>query len=531
VTESIATATAESSADPSRGRVVRVTLFEDRAEVTRVATFAIEPGVRWLEFRSVSALLDERSVRARIVSGDAIVLAAKARWHLHRLRSLGREEIEALERESEQASDRAQRAALLRQRVEGEAQRIQTLLAQWAAGLSGVPRKLRDESIRLTWRNAHDALTGSLRTTLDRVHEARVEHAEAIDVRDRAEARKREGLIEQPRIEGRVDVQIDAKGAGEITVEVIYRVASAVWRPEHMARLVGEGAKASVEIVTFATAWQRTGERWEDVEMHFSTARPARVASPPLLHDDVIASRKKTDAERQRVVVEARDQAVMVAGLDRSAKSTDEMPGVDDGGEPQSFTARGAVTLPSDGAPFRIEIARTAVRATVERVAFPERAPVAHIRATATHPGPHALLAGPVRLARGAGLVGRARLDFVAPGEPFEIGFGVDGAVRVRRTTHETRDTTVLTSSQKVRRQVNVFLSNLSRDRRTVQVTERVPVSEIETVEIVLVDREGWQFDAKDGFARRDVTLEPNGTSTVKLVYEIRASSRVVLPF
>jgi uncharacterized protein (TIGR02231 family) len=141
------------------------------------------------------------------------------------------------------------------------------------------------------------------------------------------------------------------------------------------------------------------------------------------------------------------------------------------------------------------------------------------------------LLAGPVRVARGAGLVGRSRIDFVAPGEPFEIGFGSDDAVRVRRTVIESRDTTTLTGTQKLKRTVTVYLSNLSRERSVVQLTERVPVSEVEAVEIVLLEREGWQLEARDGFLRREVSLEPNATTELRLVYEIRASSKVVMPF
>ncbi|MEI8257629.1 MAG: DUF4140 domain-containing protein, partial [Deltaproteobacteria bacterium] len=48
----------EIDADGPRSRVVRVTLFEDRAEVVRTATFAVTAGTQWLEVRQVSALLD-----------------------------------------------------------------------------------------------------------------------------------------------------------------------------------------------------------------------------------------------------------------------------------------------------------------------------------------------------------------------------------------------------------------------------------------------------------------------------------------
>jgi hypothetical protein len=75
-----------------------------------------------------------------------------------------------------------------------------------------------------------------------------------------------------------------------------------------------------------------------------------------------------------------------------------------------------------------------------------------------------------------------------------------------------------------------VYLSNLSGETKRALVTERVPVSEIDDVEIALIDVTGWQID-KDGFARAEVSLGPRATQTLKLIYEIKASSKVVMPF
>jgi len=50
------------------------------------------------------------------------------------------------------------------------------------------------------------------------------------------------------------------------------------------------------------------------------------------------------------------------------------------------------------------------------------------------------VLAGPVLLVRGTELVGRGRVRFVAKGEPFELGFGVDDGIRVRRQVADERE-------------------------------------------------------------------------------------------
>jgi len=272
------------------------------------------------------------------------------------------------------------------------------------------------------------------------------------------------------------------------------------------------------------------GEVWDDVEVRFSTARPARDASPPALVDDVLASRRKTDWERSRVEVSARDQAVALAGLDRGARAVDEMPGVDDGGEPVVFSPRERVSIAGDGRPFRVEVARVTLSARIERVVFPEVATVAHLRATATLEKAGPLLAGPARIARGKSLVGLSRIGFVGRGEPFEIGLGPDDGVRVRRAQHDEREVAAVIGTQRVRRKVEVFLVNLSDEPRRVEVTERIPVSEIEDVEITLTDAGGFRPEGKDGFLRREVELAAHATLELGLAYEIRAGSKVALP-
>ncbi|MGK3967283.1 DUF4139 domain-containing protein [Sorangium sp. So ce118] len=556
---------AERAPHPSAARAV--TLFEDRAEVVRAARVEVEAGAQWVAIGGVSVFVDERTVQARVApaagAGDAAavrVTAARVRWRAHREAALGREAIDALEREQREASRRAGAAELARDRASRREAHLDQLLAKWAQAMSEVPKDAGDPARLASWRGGIEALRAALADALAASAEARAARAHAEDDARRAATRLREGSLEQPRYEAVIEVEIHAPAPRPVEIELTYRVACAIWRPEHLARLsadaaAGAGARlsadaaggagarlsadaagGSVELTTWATAWQATGEAWENVAARFSTARPARTAEAPLLADDVLRLRRKTDLERRRVVVEARDQAIAAAGLGHGARAVDEMPGVDDGGEPLIFEAAEPVTLPSDGRPLRIEIARRSLPAELALVLYPEAHPAAHLRATVTLDGggaarPRPLLAGPVRVARGGSLVGRARLDFVGAGEPFELGFGVDDAVRVRRTVDEEQETAAITGSRKIRRRVKLSFSNLSSLTKRVLVTERIPVSEVAEVEVTLGEAPGWTLDAKDGFLRGRVELPPRGVKTMAFTYELRAGASVMLPF
>jgi hypothetical protein len=126
--------------------------------------------------------------------------------------------------------------------------------------------------------------------------------------------------------------------------------------------------------------------------------------------------------------------------------------------------------------------------------------------------------------------VGRGRTAFVAPGEAFEIGFGADDGLRVRRLVNDKRDTTPITGTQKIAREVGLSISNLGAAPRKLLVIERVPISEIEGLEVELPTQEGIEHDPRTGHATMRVQLAPNGTAARILAYRIEASSKILLP-
>jgi uncharacterized protein (TIGR02231 family) len=515
-------------------RATSVTFFEDRAEVIRAASVTLGRGSQWIAIAGVSPLVDERTVVARVSAGHAVVNAARVRWHVHGEAAIGREDIERLRAEEQAARRTVDEAGRARARGDRRIDQINALYTKWAEDVAKVANGVREPERIAAWRKAWSALSEVAHEAHHGISTSNEERERAEETAERAALRMREGTVSWPRYEARIEVDAEAVEDGEAAeIEVQYRVPSALWRPEHLMRFIAKsekGGSAAVEIVTWATVWHAAGETWEGVRARFSTARPARDAVPPLVRDDVLHLRRKTAEERSRVLVETREHTIQAAGIERGTRAVDEMPGVDDGGEPLTLEAAEPLTLASNGRPLRVEVSRRLLPAEVDRVLYPELAGAAHLRATLTLAGAP-LLAGPVRVARGAGVVGRSKVGFVASGEPFEVGFGPDDGVRSRRHVEEQRDTTAIIGTQKIRRKVDIFLSNLSDETKALTVTERVPVSEIDDVEITVIEAADFSAKDPDGFVRARVSLAPHETRRLSLSYEIRAGSNVVLPF
>lgn len=524
-------ARSERRAAPSEA--TRVTFFEDRAEVQRKARCEVPAGVSWVAISGVTVTLDDPSLVASIQGDRARVIAARVVRKVREEPAADETERASLDADLRAARTKTFDAERAVERARASLERARALEAAWIDAVKRVPRGGEDSTRTFSrWRGSWDQLDASVTAQLDDVSKRQRALDDARLDLGRAELRVANGRLTHQRHEAVVEVQVESREAHEVTIDLVYRTPCALWRPEHLCRLVTrEDGAHELAVRTWATAWQATGEAWTGVTCRFSTARPAQSASAPLVTDDVLVLRKKTEHERRVVTVEAREQSVAVAGLQRGVRAVEEMPGVEDGGEALWFEASKPANIPSDGAPVRVEVSSATVPCEVDRVAYPERTMAVHVRATATLTGEFPLLAGPVVVARGTEVVGRGRLSFVGRGEPFEAGFGVDDGLRVRRHVDEKRETTTVMGTQKVTRTVRLYVSNLSGDARRVTITERVPVSEVKELEIAVTQPGGARHDAKDGFLKWELDVSPRGTHELSFVYRIEASSKVSLPF
>lgn len=522
--------------------VVRVVLFEDRALVVRTCSAGLGANRNELLVPGLSPFIDDRTVQARITQGEARILGVSLKRRVVAENAAGEEVQTALHREMNEAKSKSFAAQRALDRAKRMETRVAYLASKWAESIAEVPAQISQEERMSVWKAALSAIDREAVQAMDDCIVAHRETMLADELNEQIDARARELGTKMPRYEGSIAVQAerltDDKGdknegadALPVSIEIAYQVPCALWRPEHLAKLVDpDSEEPSIELVSWAAAWQRTGEDWPDIELWFSTARPAQRTDVPLLEDDVLVSRRKSAVEKRRIHVGAR-QVALHAARDLSGGNAGEMPGVDDGGEPLEFRAKQRVSFLSNGRPIRVELSRRAFPATVERILYPELSEAAHLRASATlaPAGAGPLLAGPLRVSRGQSLVGRSQVGFIGAGEHFYMGFGVDDGIRVRRAVDESRETAAVFGTQKIKRNIRLYLSNLSDEPRKLVVVERIFVSETDEVEVNVFELSSFKLDERDGFARAELVLEPLGTSVLKLGYEIRASNSVVL--
>ena len=517
--------------------VVEVTVLEDRARVVRRGAATLPAGQSRLVIDGVAPVLADKSLGAEVAGARVLDVRCERR------RVAWSEGAAAEQARAAARLDAAEREA----RAELDCAEVAHAAARRDADLIAALRTaaLRELAVDAAWGKAPspgDTLDQLDARDRDAVARAVATAADLARVRRDVEAlaRRRELAAAAAGHEAaRIVVDVHADGAGPAEVAVDYVVPGACWRPYHTATF--DAAVGELEVATDACVWQSTGEDWRGARLAFSTERPSLGTEPPPLADDVVRVRRRSDV----VVAETRDQDLDEVGLgvDRAARAAAEVPGVDDGGVTQLLRAEHPATVIADGRPFRVPLGAWRAPAEVARVAMPERSPCVFFRVRAGNAGGRPLLAGPVDLIMDAGYVGRTSILYVAPGERFTIGFGPDAELRVHRELERERDEAGLLGGRNVTTvRVAVRLSNLGDEARTVEVTERIPVSELADVEVELAAPDAWAPEPRgeqvpvvharqlgdDGMVTWTVELPPYGRRLCALEYAIKSARRVV---
>lgn len=499
--------------------VRRVTLLEDRAQVRREGTLALEPGSHRVRIAGVAPVAADRTLVARASDPAARVLEAR----VTRRARIGTAEQEAPVREAGEAREwleQEARGLALRQRV------AQQRLAHTEHALGLVVDSINREvlyaaSFDERWAKDLEGLMASVRAVKD---ELRAYHVEAERLRSREAAQALQAAQRGPlaALETTVEVELLVERACTVTLSVDYMVPCALWRPTHRATLLGGTTRFECE----AAVWQATGEDWSDVELLFSTARPTQRAEPPQLTDDRLRVQRR--AEKQ-VQVGVREEAIATTGEGQGVARKPALPGVDDGGETRTLPAAGRTSVAASGRLHKVAVFAFDAPAEVDRIARPERSPLVHLRSRQQNASPHPILAGPLELLRESGSVGRGEVGFVAPGEKFVIGWGADDGLRVAREQKEEREVARLTGKQTISRTVTLSLSNLEPLPASFTLEERVPVSELEQVKVELDEKRTAPAARPDaqGIVAWQVTLPARGTKTVTLAYRLLAAGSV----
>lgn len=200
------------------------------------------------------------------------------------------------------------------------------------------------------------------------------------------------------------------------------------------------------------------------------------------------------------------------------------------------YTASGTADVPSSGRPCRVTVLTADAAATPRFVTVPREAAEVYRKADVANPFGLPLLTGPVEVLIDGALVALTRLSYTDRGGVISIGLGVEERVRVARNTRIEEGTAgLLGGSTTVDHTITTELSSALGRKITVEVIDRIPVSDDKDVEIKLLASSPQpspytQADlgqpVRKGL-RWDVEVAPGGKAKIEHRYRITLPSKM----
>src|SRR3989440_958702 len=493
--------------------IKEVTVYVDRALVTRQGSISLEAGEHELRVNNLPQLLRD-SLRAagqgpqgtRILNVD-IATAYYSRPPESELETL-QHELELLQ-QNKQLLEARQGALNDRRkwlRALGEQSR------DFAKGLAQGQMKPQDcaDFFRFTAEQAlQDAEAAqSLDLQMKQVQGE-------IDAKLRELARK-QGSSDPDRLAALITIELAQ--AGEFSLELSYLVMGASWHPQYDVRVqkTAEQKEGEVELTYVGVVQQSTSERWENVGLALSTARPSLAAvlpelepwylnvytPPPVLRAPVYTANAQGTPKMARAMIAGQPLAASAEmALPEAMNEMDEeeaqasysvaanvaTAAVEQTGTALIFRAGRSVDIPSDNSPHKTTIAHNNLPCTFDYVSAPVLDEHVHLRATIHNSTETMFLRGDASIFLSGEYVGTTMVETTAPSETFKVFLGIDDGIKVKRDLIERSVDKGSLLQGGIRRTTYAYrltVHNYAPAARNVVIRDHLPVSQHERVKV-----------------------------------------------
>ncbi|HRA53165.1 MAG TPA: mucoidy inhibitor MuiA family protein [Thermoflexales bacterium] len=506
--------------------ITAVTVYEDRAQVTRVGKARLAAGANVLVLGGLPTSLDAGSVRvkgrgngARIagsevasaylttpVSGNAAALQAA-------LEGL-RDQDTAILDDLAAVADQLEMLKALR---DHSGPRFAKAIASGKATID-------------TMRPVAGFLAGGFSEALARKRDLNAKRRDLAREIKAAEERLRQAGS-TARVETReIRIDVDATSDAEAELEVTYVVDGAWWVPIYDARLSG----TKLSVTYFAQVRQTTGENWPACALSLSTAQTGTGGDIPELDPWYIAKYAPPVPMPKRMMTRqamAAPDDLAVSSAPMPAMSVNEssfdyarMPEpqavVENNGIAVTYRAQRPVAIASDGTQRKVLIGEAVLDAALDYVSVPKLSEDAYLRAKVKNTSELVFLPGSANVFHDEEMVGTSTFEEpVMKNSDIELQMGVDDRIRISRELTQ-RDTgkTLIGNTRRLTFGYRIKVSNTRDSAVKLSAQDQMPVSRHEDIKVRLAEALPrpievtdlnllkWELDVPAG-ASREITF------------------------
>ncbi len=508
-----------------------VTVYTDRAEVTRTAELDLAAGTHALVFADLPNNIDRNSLQVDGVGGFSL---QDVRFETRQLTDLPEGRLKELQAEREKLERTLEQYGLDRKRIDQNREALNAMLSRVTTtpndGAAAAPMDAVQWSEMLSFYNQQ----------LEKLDVAQIElqvvEQETREEISRVQREMNELNADRRRQSNTARVLVSAGQPGKVQVELTYLVYGPRWYPSYAIRANTEAG--NIDFTYYGNVRQSTGEDWTTATLKLSTAQPQVGGRSPELHPWFVQELKPMpaaagrtqakgaapdwDGSRMSNQLVAADAANEVFGFGPSESMHVPTASVESGATAVVFEIPGQADIASDNQPVRVTIANEVFGGTYRYSAVPKLSPHVYLKAKMTNTSDYAFLPGTSNIYLDGSYVGEAQLDLVPPGGEEWVWLGIDQGVKVERKLLTEEDgTSGFFGGNKKRTFSYVFeIENNKRKAIELVLWDQLPIPQNEKIEVKLIEPDSTSD-----------TFKINDEKFVEWIVNLSAGQKRTIPY
>jgi uncharacterized protein (TIGR02231 family) len=512
-------------------RISKVTVYQDRALVTREAQVELPEGQNFILWEGLPSALTEESLRANGSGQSTVSILSveikkmftpeETNPRVHQIMA----ELEKLQGELRQIQ--ARQSALSNQRIFVDSVRnfsstqvskdIQTKTVP-ASELQSLSQFMLDSYTEFELKSL--ALEKELN---DKNKEVQAKQQELYTLQSGSSQEKKTAIL-----------SVSTKSKTTFKAELSYVIPQASWHVSYDAKVYP--SKNNCDLISYGNVQQWTSEDWKDIKLTLSSARPAIGGKMPELYPWYVdylqaypaAAAPQMFLAKARAVSsmnEASFDASAMGGAPMAQEMKAELATAHVSQEMGSVTyeVETAATVLSDSRSYKFPVQSENFKTELDYETSPKLSPFVFIHSKVTNDKDSTYSGGELNIFVDDNYVGQSSMNTIGRGESFDMYLGISDELKVKRTELvDKKKKTLLGIKSRKDYGYKIEVENYRKEKSRIAVYDQLPVSKNADIKVELASTSLKPSETKDlGILKWDLELEPKEKKIVEFQFSV----------
>lgn len=486
-----------------------VTVFRNKAQISRQAPATVKGGITLLKIQGLSGNIDQNSIQVS-GSGEAVIKGVTLQKNHLDQKEVPRE-IQALKARKEalqlrldslqnyvEVLEHEEDLFLSNKKLGGENGVVDPEYVNYMADLYR-SRLMKNKMMRLRKNKTIDELQKEIHKIDRQINEANQQTNQSFS---------------------ELVITLSSNTSTKINLKIDYLVYDAGWNPVYDIR--ASGINEPVDLVFKANVFQNTGIDWQNVKLTLSTRHPSKGGTVPeldrwYLDIDESPKRRQTEVDHISLMKEREPEAnALKKASDYVSKQRSALA--------VTYNIAMPYTIASNGKSRMVDVQNFTIHdVKYKYYSIPKASSHTHLMVKVTNWEQYDLLPGRANIYFQGTFVGKTSLDPSSTNQKLDISLGKDERVVVKREKNKDYSITrTLGLNTKSELGYNIILKNNRNKTVNLKVVDQIPVSKSNKVEVTLEDKGGAVLDKETGKLTWDMSLEPGENHRLSFRFTVK---------